>query len=267
MKNAFKYRYMICAAILLTSVAFPGMLARSVFGRDLSADRPDSTESPMTVDEGRFQIETSIISFTSNKDEGVEFESFVVGETNIKYGLSDATDIQFVISPYVHERSKAGSSVADAEGFGDPMIRFKWNLSGNDDGDTAFGLLPYIKVPTGTEVSNDEWEGGLITPFAWDLTDRLSLGMQLDLSGAFDEGEGHVFQAGHTVVLGVSLTDELGFYIEYVGTASELPYEAFFSAGATFLTNEDFQWDIGLVAGLNNDSDDLSVFSGFTTRH
>ena len=236
-------------------------------GRELSADRPDSTESPISVDDGRFQIESSVISLTTNDDGGTESETFTIGETNLKYGLSASTDIQLVITPYLHERSKSSGVVSEVEGFGDPIIRFKWNLWGNDAGNTAFGLLPFIKIPTGTDVSNDKWEGGLITPFAWEITERLGLGVQLEFAGAFDETEGHIFQLGHTIVLGASITHAIGVYIEYVGTASEIPYEGFFSTGATYMIHDDFQWDIGLVTGLNDHSDDLTVFYGFTTRY
>ena len=35
---------------------------------------------------------------------------------------------------------------------------------GNDPGrgDTAFGVMPFVKIPTGGETSNDKSEGGLM---------------------------------------------------------------------------------------------------------
>ena len=49
--------------------------------RDLSTDRPDMTESPYTVDAGRFQIEMSFADFTYDRENG---------ETQTVRGLSAA---------------------------------------------------------------------------------------------------------------------------------------------------------------------------------
>ena len=66
--------------------------------------------------------------------------------------------------------------------------------------------------------------------------------------------------------LGAALTDELGVFVEYVGAVSELPYESLASVGATFQATEHLQFDVGALIGLNNPSDDLTVFSGITVR-
>ncbi len=67
--------------------------------RDLAPDRPDTTESPITVDAGRFQIEASFFDYGRNDDGGVEEEAFTYGADNLKVGLHNA-DLQFVVDPY-----------------------------------------------------------------------------------------------------------------------------------------------------------------------
>ena len=39
--------------------------------RDMSTDRPDKTESPYTVDAGRFQIETDLVAYTHDSRDGI----------------------------------------------------------------------------------------------------------------------------------------------------------------------------------------------------
>jgi hypothetical protein len=77
---------------------------------------------------------------------------------------------------------------------------------------------------------------------------------------------GHYWSLGHTAVLGLSLTEALGVFVEYIGTVSELPYEAFFSTGTTILLNENFPLDADLRIGLNEHTDALTTFTGFTLR-
>ena len=60
--------------------------------------------------------------------------------------------------------------------------------------------------------------------------------------------------------------DDLGVYVEYLGVAGEVPNEAYFSGGLTLATGENFQWDLGVLLGLNSAAEDISVFQGFTWR-
>ncbi len=254
-------------AIVLLGLPAPFVLALEPPVRALSADRPDSTESPLTVPRGMWQIESSFFSLTKDDTGGTDFESWVLGETNVKFGTTSQSDLQLVLQPYVHERERTAMGLAEAHGIGDVEVRFKWNLWGNDGGGaTAGGLLPYVKIPTGTDVSNHEWEGGLIVPFGWDLAENLGLGLQAEVAQNFDAGVGHYWALSYTAVLGVSITEQLGAFIEYVGTVSELPYESLASAGVTFQVNENLQFDAGGLLGLNNPSEDFTLFSGVTFR-
>lgn len=259
--GGFRFLVLVFWALIFLTSSFPFS-----FAREMAADRPDATESPITVEPGKIQIESSMWSYTRIEDEPTEFEAWAVGETNIKFGLTTSTDIQFVIVPYANEREETPEGIDRDEGLGDIEVRLKWNLWGNDKGDTALALLPFVKIPTGTEVSNDQWEGGLIVPFAWDICERLSLGLQVEVDRVYEEGAGHFWAFGHTAVLGTPVTDRLGVYVEYAGIASERPYEAFFSTGLTYRISENFMLDVGALAGLNSHSDDINVFQGFTWR-
>ena len=73
-----------------------------------------------------------------------------------------------------------------AEGFSDVTLRLKWNLWGNDEGSTAFAIFPYVKIPSGTDVSNDKWEGGVIFPWAMELCEGVGLGLQAEFARVWD---------------------------------------------------------------------------------
>src|SRR5262245_27102408 len=100
--------------------------------REMSTDRPDTTESPISVDAGHVQVELSFLEYTRDRRQ----DSFDVMPINLKLGLTNNADMQFVIQPYF------ASDEPDGEfgGFGDSQIRLKMNLWGNDGGETALAL-------------------------------------------------------------------------------------------------------------------------------
>ena len=151
------------------------------------------------------------------------------------------------------------------EGFSDVTLRPKFNIWGNEGGKTALAIMPAIKIPTGTELSNNEWEGGIIVPFSVELTDRLGLGLMGEVDWVHNGGD-HDVELFHTAVLGYALSDRAGAYIEYIGIASEESYQPHISGGLTYLVNDNLMLDVGAVAGLNDNANDLQVFTGFTVR-
>lgn len=224
--------------------------------RDLSADRPDATESPITVDAGHYQIEASLFDWGRERSD----DTYTVMSTNLKAGLTDNTDIQFVFDSYVWEEASGG------EGFGDVTARFKWNLWGNDGGDTAFALFPFVKIPTGTALSNGEWEGGLILPFSVDLAEGWGLGLMAEID-LVDAGAGsHEFEFVHTAVVGHDLTEKTGVFLEYIGLAAEDRYEASLAGGLTYMIHGNLMLDGGCRVGLNDAAEDIGLFTGFTVR-
>ena len=112
--------------------------------RDLSPDRPDATESPLTVDAGRFALEASLFDY--RRDNGAE--TYTYGQLNFKAGLTHDIDLQTIVD--------FSSDTPDGDGFGDVTLRLKYNVYGNDGGDSALALMPFVKAPTNTELSNEE---------------------------------------------------------------------------------------------------------------
>ncbi|MBT4503579.1 MAG: transporter [Gemmatimonadetes bacterium] len=235
--------------------------------RDLAADRPDNTETPITVDPGHIQFETSVIAFSRDEVGNAVGKSTTWMETNLKFGLVESADLQIVFAPYISEETEIGDAVVgDQSGFGDVEVRLKWNMLGNDGGKNAFALFPFVKIPTGSDLSNEEWEGGLILPFARDLREGLGLGLQAEFDFVYDDAKDeHRLDFLHTAVIGLDLTEQVGIFGEYLGIASS-DYQAYASAGATYAVNENLQLDFGTLVGLNDAAEDFSIYPGFTLR-
>jgi hypothetical protein len=231
--------------------------------RPMSADRPDFTESPYTVDAGAWQLELSFADWSKNG----AMDTWMVAPFNLKVGLLNDVDLQLVLAPYVH----ADDGARTADGVGDMQFRLKVNLWGNDGGATALGLLPFITVPTASDgLGHDHVEGGLAVPFSTDLADGLGLGLMFETDFVYDEGDdAYDTEFFTTGVLGVELTDELGVYVEGIGITSTDPdadFRGILGLGATYSLTDDLVLDAGVNIGLTGDADDVNVFAGLTVR-
>lgn len=236
--------------------------------RDLSADRPDATESPITVDAGHIQIETSFIDYSRDETGGNETETWHAMDNNIKLGLTNNVDLQIVFSAYAWEEVD-GITPSESDGFDDMQLRLKVNFWGNDTGDTALGIMPFIKLPSGSELSNDHVEAGVILPFSWGFTEGWGLGMQAELDLVYDDDEGNYdSELLHSIVVGVDVTKNLGAYFEYIGVAgSDSDYQASLSGGLTLEVVKDTILDVGFRGGLTDVAEDFAAFTGVTWRY
>jgi len=236
--------------------------------RPMSADRPDVTESPYTVDAGAVQIELSFVEAALNWEDGDTGTSLAAAPMNLKLGLTNRVDVQLLVNPYLHEDEVGGGT---ADGFGDIGLRLKVNLWGNDGGKTALALLPFVMFPTGSdEVSAGRVEGGLTVPLAVELPRGFGLGLQATIEWTGDDDDDGVTAVfSHTVNLAKDLTERIGVYVELVGEVplEDAEYRPTFSSGMTFGVTGDLQFDLGMRVGLDNDdTDDLVVFAGMTVR-
>jgi hypothetical protein len=240
--------------------------------RDLSADRPDATESPITVDAGHFQAELSFFDYTRDRDGDERFEAWTVFDTNLKLGLTNNSDIQFVFGAYCEESVHGPGPDERLRGFSDLTIRWKVNLWGNEgESATAFGIMPFITIPTGTDLSTDKVEGGFITMLGFDLAEGIGVGLMAEIDAVHDpDDDGYDVEFVHTAALGFDVLGPLGGFVEYAGVLSSddsAGYQAYFNTGATYALSGDWVLDAGVRIGLNSPAEDLGVFAGMTFRY
>lgn len=236
--------------------------------RPLSADRPDATESPYTVDAGAVQVELSFVEYAFQDERGGTRQFWSVAPVNLKLGLTNSIDVQLLINPF--ESAEGGGEPKDG-GFGDMGLRLKINLFGNDEGVMALALLPFVSFPTGADgVSSDAVEGGIAVPFAMELPAGFSLGAQIQFEFFEAEDGGSETVLSQTVVLGHDLIGDLAGYIEYIGEVTldgDDDYSPSLSGGLTYGLSPNSQLDFGMVIGLDDpETDDLRIFSGLTVR-
>jgi hypothetical protein len=133
--------------------------------RSFNTDRPPKANSPYTVDAGHFQYETDIAVFSYGNTDGVETHDWTVVDPTLKLGLTNTIDAELQLTPYESVITKTAGVTSSDSGVGDTVARLKINVLGDDRGDVAAALLPYVKLPTAQSgLGNGRVEGGLILP-------------------------------------------------------------------------------------------------------
>ncbi len=241
--------------------------------RELSTDRPDQTESPYTVDAGHFQIELDMAkgSWDHDKATGNDLVSREqnFANANLKIGLTNSIDLQLIATPFnsTEAEDRVSNTTIKSTGFGDFSTRLKINVWGNDEGDSAFAIMPFIKWPLPVSaIRNGKTEGGIIFPYSRALSETMGLGTMLELdfvsNGAILETEYFT-----TATVSQTFSEQLGGYVEIaVRLIPNAPWQSQFDLGTTYGFSDDLQFDVGANIGFTPDAPDLTVFAGITWR-
>jgi hypothetical protein len=225
--------------------------------REFSIDRPDVTESPITVDAGHFQLEADLVKWTlENRGAGPATVSFMNGL--YKIGLSHSWDIHLGVELYNLYQDSEGNTVE--KGYGSTTIRLKHNFWGNDgDLKSAFGMIPYISF-----TNDHETIYGLGLPFSYSLSEKLDLGTQAQFD-FLPVDDGHELSYFQTVVVGGPLAGPLDFYVE--GLATFYQHDQLYSANGGLIYNISNNVKIDLAANIGlNDKTPNRVYAGLSFR-
>ena len=229
--------------------------------RPMSADRPDITESPGSVDAGHFQLEMDLL--VVEHDRGETSCSFAVA--NLKLGLLDFVDLQVVLRPLV---SPPTTGAAQTLGYGDVTLRLKINLFGNGGG-AALGVLGWVNVPAPGSLGGG-WAGGLALPFGVELPWELELGAMVEVDVFPNERAPGVHpELLGTLALSRSILGPLSMFIEGAVRVSfdlQGAVLATLDGGLLFQVDDDLVFDAGAYVGLTDAAPDAVLFVGVTTR-
>ena len=237
--------------------------------RELSTDRPDKTESPFTVPKGRWQLEADAFTFLLDEHGAIaRTTGWSAAAVNLKLGITDRFDLQFILPAWNEQERKFTDGHRERDrGWSDLTIRAKLNLFGNDRGDMAMALMPFLSLPTaGGAFGSDGVEAGLIVPFAAKLGGGWNLGTMIE-GDLRREDRRPTFAGIASVTLSHDITERLGGYVEWWNEWTRPGWASTFDAGLTFRITPDVQFDAGANFGLTRSADDLVVFAGISFRY
>jgi Putative MetA-pathway of phenol degradation len=241
--------------------------------RELASDRPDQTEGPTTVDAGHYQFEMDFATFTHDRTDGVRMKNWNVAPFNIRVGLLNTVELSLIFESYLRQAidDRPARTMSILSGVGDFIARLKINLWGDDGGQTAFALLPFVKFPTSTGgLGNASVEGGAIFPFSIKLPAKIEMGMETGFSFLRNESGGNYHEElVNSVTFTREIVGKLSGYCEFfssVSTEHDSEWIGTVDLGLTYLLTENLQLDCGCNIGVTRAADDINAFSGISVR-
>lgn len=224
--------------------------------REMETDRPDVTETPYTVDVGHIQLETDLVRSIREKSETTQTNTLLINQMNLKIGITGSTAFQIGFQTYGRQSEKEldADEKEITDGHGDLTLRIKQNLIGNNGGNFALSLLPYVKFPT-SKYEDSRFEGGLIVPMHYQLPGEWHLGFQVEVDRLKDEDE----QAMHTEFLQtLSITHSIIKGLDGIGeTYYTYDFKAhhfynYINAAIQMDVARDFKLDAGMNLGIQH---------------
>ena len=247
------------------------------FMRELSADRPDKTDCPFTVDAGHFQIEMDFANMTCNQPNSargnVRFTAFEIAPMNLKVGLLNDLDFQLVYTSYQWEKTdnRDMGTTERNSGFDGITPRLKLNLVGNDGGFFALALIPFVKLSLRSgHLGNDSTEGGLGIPYSFDIP-GWDVGFQttfhFNRNGA---GCGYHTEFDNSVSIGHPIIGKLSLSAEFfssVSTERNSDWGGTVDTWLTYQVSKNLRLDGGVYIGVTPPADDWHPWIGMTWRY
>jgi hypothetical protein len=249
----------------------------SALMRELSADRPDKTDCPFTVDAGHFQIEMDFANMTYNQPNSergnVRVTTIEAAPINLKVGLLNNLDFQLVYTPYQWEKTdNRDTGIIEREsGFEGITPRLKVNLVGNDGGFFALALIPFVTLPLSSgNLENGSVRGGLGIPYSFDIP-----GWDVGFQTTFHYNQNGVGSGYHTefdnsVSIGHRIIGKLSLSAEFFSSVSTERNSAWVGTVDTWLTyevNKNMRLDAGVYIGVTPAADDWHTWVGMTWRY
>jgi hypothetical protein len=244
--------------------------------RELSTDRPDQTETPFTVDAGHVQVEMDLVNVVRDVEgfSGMHTTTtaWQIAPFNVKLGLLNNVDLHVVLNTHQWSRveDEMSGTIDTPSGLGDVATRLKVNLWGNDDGRTALAVIPFVKWPLAASgVRNGRFEGGIIFPFAAELSGGWDLGAMTEVDAVAANADGHHLEFVNTITVGHDVAPRMGMYVELVLTSGSVSgfwnrWQA--DVGLTYGMGNNVQFDAGCNFGINEPAPDVNPFVGLSVR-
>jgi hypothetical protein len=223
-------------------------------------DRPDFTESAVTITPGRVQIEAGL----TRTSEG-DVESTEVGEVLLRIGLLPALEARVGLGSWARIDAPAG----DVDGLTDLDLGAKLALLEGAGARPTVAVIGAVSLPTGAEgVGSEEAEPVAILAAEWELTEAVGMGTNLGWSRPAG-GEGRFDRAWISAALGVSLDDRWGWFLEGYGFGQEKDggdATGHADTGVTYRVHDDLQLDARVGKSFRGEADDWFAGLGVVLR-
>jgi len=238
----------------------------------LVTDRPDFTESSVTVGYGVAQLETGYTFFYDEED-GAEVRSHSFPKSLLRVGMFAEWFELRVDWNYGNENTEIAAIEESLSGAEDLGLGMKLALTPQEKILPETAIILQTSIPSGSDdFTADEMLPGFNYLYSWEINDQWSTAGSTAVNRAVDDGTGDSYvEVSQSWTVSRSWNDRLGSYAEWFviapSSADTVDTEHYFNAGSTFLINNDIQWDVRAGLGLNDAADDFFAGTGLSLRY
>ncbi len=243
--------------------------------RPMTTERPSKNSSSYIIDVGHLQIESTLYSFTANKNAQQKLkQKSVFNSTTFRLGITKNSEISLVVTPFIWQKTK-NLQTAQSNNIrtnDDVLVRYKKNIFGGDPTKNrgSLALMPYLKIPASKKnYSNDYYEGGLKTHYDYKMEEYL-------LSYLFDvsivrkmDNSSYAALVGNIIDFGKNLTPKIYSYIEIASFSilhSKTSAKNYLDFGTIYQVNKNLSIDIVTNFGVSKAAEDFNFITGFSYR-
>jgi hypothetical protein len=238
----------------------------------LVTDRPDFTESSVTVGYGVTQLEMGY-TYTYDSDSNSSTRQHSYPELLVRQGmLADWFELRLDQNIGGVNDTEFLGPTDSATGAEDLGIGCKIALTPQEHILPETAIILEMSVPTG----DDDFTAGEVLPgfsylYGWTINDNWETGALTGLHRQVDgETNDPYVEFAQSWTLVRSWTDNVSSFTEWFClvpcSADTDPTQHYFDGGFAVLLSDDVQWDIRAGVGLNEAADDYFVGSGLSVR-
>lgn len=230
--------------LMLVPVGAAGQLAGP-----LVTDRPDFTESTLSVGRGVLQLEAGY-TFASVSD--VSSHSF--GEVLIRLGMGGPLEFRLGLNSYVVSNGPGGTQ----DGLEDLTVGFKVELIEGSSAMPSLGLIAALSVPTGGEsFSSNSTGADVVLAAGWNPGPDWSVGSNLGFGGGvLNDGSDNRWLG--SIAIGRTVSTRAAVFGEVYGfSAASEEADIFIDGGVTIVLSDNLQIDARLarqVSGVERET-------------
>lgn len=242
----------------------------------LCSERPGLTTSACITAPGRLQSETALADWTLERSGGERVDTVLIGDTLLRYGVGGKTELRLGWTPYGVQRDRdADGLVTHAHRVGDATLGIKTSLV-ERKGDTglamsaiATALLPVGRRPIGA----GDWGATFQLPVTYRTSKEISLQATPIVAAAVnDDGSGRHLLYGSAAEVEYALSETWKADFSAQVTRDDDPdpsvrgTPAVGSVAVSWQSDQNTQFDLGTIVGLNKTAPDVEAFAGISHR-
>lgn len=259
------YLRVFCPIFILLIFIFSGASAQEDRETaDLVTDRPDQTESSISVPYKTIQIETGFSGeLAPSGPSSVLNVSY--GGTLLRYGLFKGMEMRLAMDYSTSRPFVSTGMEPDIErGVSPVVLGAKINLAEQHGWIPELALIVHVNLPVfDSDFAIDHAVPDIIVAASHSISDNFSLGYNFGIEWA-DTNESPMKK--YSAVVGIGVSDRIGLFVESFGSFGNGGITNIIDGGLTFLILPNLQYDISGGVGTTTVSPVFFIGTGLSFR-